>query len=267
MGDTAGATGRIAGNMPLAPFSAGPTAMVLGVALAVALLVFHAFPAIDQAFSGLFFVNAPCSAGEPAGAVCGDFPARHSAVLAFVRQLLQHLPGAVAAGLGAAYVVRLAMRTPARDASMTPVATALAAYLLSVAVLVNGLLKPFSGRPRPLQTDIFGGALPFVPAGEFTNHCPSNCSFVSGEAAAAAWLIAAASLLPARYAALRTPAFAAAIVYAAGTSLLRISFGAHYLSDTVVASLATLLIFALLARFQVRRTGAANPGPATGRSA
>jgi len=236
----------------LAPFSSPYAAVGLGAALVLALFVFHAFPAIDRAVSGLFFASAPCAAGQASGATCGTFPAGHVAILGTLRQLLQHLPAAVAAGLGAAYLTRLAMGTPARDASMSSLGTALLAYLLSVGLLVNGLLKPFSGRPRPLYSEPFGGALPFVPAGEFTSYCASNCSFVSGEAAAAAWLIGAVALLPERYAALRLPAFVAAIACAVATSGLRISFGAHYLSDTIVAALATLTIFAVLAGFQAR---------------
>ena len=239
----------------LTPFSSPYAAAGFGAALVLALLVFHEFPSIDRAVSGLFFAATPCAAGEQPGAVCGTFPAAHVALLGTLRQLLQHLPAAVAAGLGAAYLSRLAMGTAARDASMVPSGTALIAYLLSVGLLVNGLLKPFSGRPRPLQAEPFGGALPFVPAGEFTHYCPSNCSFVSGEAAAAAWLIGVVSLLPERYAALRLPAFVAAIGYAALTSALRISFGAHYLSDTVVAALATLTIFSVLAGIAGRLFG------------
>lgn len=244
----------------LAPFSSPYAAGGLGAALVLALLVFHEFPSIDRAVSGLFFTAAPCAGGQPSGAVCGTFPAAHVAFLGTLRQFLQHLPAAVAAGLGAAYLTRLVMGTSIRDASMVPPGTALVAYLLSVGLLVNGLLKPFSGRPRPWQAEPFGGALPFVPAGEFTRYCPSNCSFVSGEAAAAAWLIGAVALLPERYAALRLPAFVAAIAYAAATSALRISFGAHYLSDTVVAALATLTIFSVLAGFVARLFGRRRSG-------
>lgn len=256
-----------AAGAELAPFSSDIASVAFAVALMLALFVFHAVPAIDLAVSDLFFANTACVGGEAAGTVCGDFPARHVAALGALRQFLQHLPAAVAAGLGAAYAVRLVTGTPARDPSMTPLATALIAYLLSVGLLVNGVLKAFSGRPRPLQSDLFGGSLPFVPAGEFTDYCASNCSFVSGEAAAAAWLIAAVSLLPPRYGALRLPAFAAATAYAAATGMLRISFGAHYLSDIVVAALATLLIFSVLAGFHTRRARAAGASAAAKRSA
>lgn len=245
-------------RVQLAPFSSGRAVLVLGGLSALALLVFNAFPMIDQGFSGLFFRSVSCASDKAAELVCGDFPARHSPFLASMRQFLQYLPSAVAAGLAAAYVVRLRMGTPARDASMRPLGIAIAAYLMSVGLLVNGILKAFSGRPRPVQTDLFGGPLPFVPAGEFTNHCASNCSFVSGEAAGAAWLVAAVSLIPARYAALRMPAFIATSAYAVGTSLLRISFGGHYLSDTVIAALATLLVFSLLAGLERRYGGAPN---------
>ena len=65
-------------------------------------------------------------------------------------------------------------------------------------ILVNLLLKSYSGRPRPHQTDLFGGDLPFMPAGSFSGQCENNCSFISGEAAGAGWLICLIPLLPPR---------------------------------------------------------------------
>ena len=83
---------------------------------------------------------------------------------------------------------------------MRGVILAVAAYLVSTILLVNGLLKAYSGRPRPVDATLFGGDLGFVPAGDFSGACMANCSFVSGEAAAAGWL------LPSRRPARRSPA-------------------------------------------------------------
>ncbi|WP_244271963.1 hypothetical protein [Pseudovibrio denitrificans] len=56
--------------------------------------------------------------------------------------------------------------------------------ILGPGLVVNAFFKNLWGRPRPRQTDIFGGDLPFIGVWQPTNHCDSNCSFVSGEASA-----------------------------------------------------------------------------------
>jgi membrane-associated phospholipid phosphatase len=237
-----------AGDLPsLAPFSDVATATLLAAVLVVALVVFHRFPGIDRAVSSLFFVDLPCDSGKPAGFICGSFPLGENASLKAVRQFFQYLPAACAAGLAAAAVMRLRMGQRLRSPRSLQVGAVFWAYVLAVGLVVNGVFKEFWGRPRPIQTDIFGGPLPFVPAGEISTYCQSNCSFISGEAAASTWLICLVVLLPRQYADLKPGAYAAAIAVALSASVLRMSFGAHYLSDVVIAGLATLLTFSLLA--------------------
>lgn len=230
----------------LSPFSGRATLILLGALLVVALVILHRFPAIDRTVSTWFFVESECGPGIPAGSICGDFPLRHSPPALALRQFLQFLPLTLAAGLAGALLVGLrnGRRLSARHWSHAgPVFWT---YVLSVGLLVNGIFKEFWGRPRPLQTDAFGGQFPFVPAGEITHYCSRNCSFVSGEAAAAAWLVCLVALVPRQHAPLRRAAYAVAIALALGTSILRLSFGAHYLSDVVIAGLLTLLTFSVL---------------------
>lgn len=113
-------------------------------------------------------------------------------------------------------------------------------------LLVNGLLKEHWGRPRPIATDLFGGEAPFQKVWVITDWCDRNCSFVSGEASSAAWLVAAALIAPRRF---RTPATAVAAIYAFALSINRIAFGGHYLSDIVLAWLLCALVFVALSRF------------------
>jgi lipid A 4'-phosphatase len=99
-------------------------------------------------------------------------------------------------------------------------------------VIANLTLKDHWGRARPRQVAEFGGSKaftrPLIPA----NQCPRNCSFVSGEAASI--------FLPFYALAFVAPHWAAALV-AAGTLLgfasgaVRVSQGAHFLSDVVFA--------------------------------
>lgn len=101
------------------------------------------------------------------------------------------------------------------------------------------------GRPRPTATDLFGGEAPFQRAWVISDWCDRNCSFVSGEASSAAWLVAAALIAPHRN---RTAATALAAVYAFAISINRIAFGGHYLSDVVLAWLLCALVLMALSR-------------------
>ena len=122
--------------------------------------------------------------------------------------------------------------------------TALAAFLLGPGLLVNAFLKDYWGRPRPGSTDIFGGDLPFVPAGQWSDACADNCSFVSGEGSAIFWLVCLIPLLPPAW---RRGGGIAIVAIAVFTAGLRVAFGGHYLSDVVLGGLSTLVVFAVTA--------------------
>ena len=116
---------------------------------------------------------------------------------------------------------------------------------------MNLLLKSFSGRPRPHQTDLFGGDLSFMPAGSFGGQCENNCSFISGEAAGAGWLICLIPLLPHRLRLVMAPGIIAVSVV---TPALRFSFGGHYLSDVMLGWLSSPVVFLLVvAVFEIAR--------------
>ena len=118
-------------------------------------------------------------------------------------------------------------------------------------LLVHGVLKEISHRPRPYEVDAFDGKAAFRPFYRFDGSCGSNCSFASGETAAATWMLAPASLAPPPWRAL---AIAAALIFAAATGLFRMAFGAHFLSDVCAAMLIMiLLVLALYNLIIVRR--------------
>ena len=106
-------------------------------------------------------------------------------------------------------------------------------------LVVNLGLKDHAHRPRPIQTSAFGGASEFRPWYRFDGACQKNCSFVSGEASEAFWMVAPALLAPPPW---RGAAIGAALIFGAAASLLRMAFGGHYLSDVVLAALITLVI-------------------------
>ncbi|WP_442577369.1 phosphatase PAP2 family protein [Mesorhizobium sp. ASY16-5R] len=229
----------LAARRPI-PHLAIPGWLILASIIA-ALAMFWLFPALDIATSRVFFVERPCGEFEAATRVCGDFPARLH--LAYLRQTLQALPFVLALSLGIWVTLKLTINgrldsTVARKAS-----TAFWTYAIAVGLVVNVGLKGYSGRPRPIHSDLFGGDLPFVAAGKITGYCASNCSFVSGEMASAVWLLCVVPLLPVAW---RTVGFVLAASLATLTGAMRIAFGAHYLSDVVFAAVVTLAVHHLV---------------------
>ncbi|GEO84552.1 hypothetical protein GCM10007920_23020 [Ciceribacter naphthalenivorans] len=208
------------------------------------LAIFHFVPMLDIATSAAFFQRTSCPGGTAAGIICGDFPYRLDALFMFLRKVLFYAPSAAAVVVAIALIKALQHHGATYEpAKVQRYSLSLLAFFLGPYVLVNLLLKSFSGRPRPHQTDLFGGELPFMPAGSFSGQCPNNCSFVSGEAAGAGWLICLIPLLPGRLRAIMAPGIIAASLV---TPAFRLSFGGHYLSDVVLGWLSSPVVFAAL---------------------
>jgi len=115
----------------------------------------------------------------------------------------------------------------------------IATMALAPGLLVNVLLKDHWGRPRPIDVTQFGGNQNFVAWWDPRGDCPSNCSFVSGDVAGAAWTFAPAALAPPHWRAL---AYAAALALAVGMGTIRVMAGAHFPSDVIFAGIFTFLI-------------------------
>jgi membrane-associated PAP2 superfamily phosphatase len=126
---------------------------------------------------------------------------------------------------------------------------------LGPGLLVNGILKDHSHRPRPVRVREFGGSAAFRPWYRFDGACARNCSFASGEVSGAFWTTAPAMLAPPW---IRGTAIVAALVFGTADSLLRLAFGGHFLSDALLAALFTLIIIGIVAR-ALGITGGANP--------
>ena len=93
----------------------------------------------------------------------------------------------------------------------------------------------------PWRVDAFGGDQPFVGVWRITRECSTNCSFVSGEASSAIWLITLVVLLPERW---RPLGLRLALGLAVLLSLNRIAMGGHFLSDTALSWALTLTVIA-----------------------
>jgi lipid A 4'-phosphatase len=199
-------------------------------------LVFLAYPGIDIWFSTLFYHPDV------------GFPMNRLGAFVALRSLTEILLISAVIILIAAVVIKLlrpTRPTPIRPCDIVFLLTTLA---LGPGLIVNAFFKEFWGRPRPSTVDLFGGEAPFVGIWQISDSCASNCSFVSGEAAAAMWLVAVAIVAPGRW---RKPALILAVVLAVLLSLNRIAFGRHFLSDVLLAWGLTLLVVAVIHRIVV----------------
>lgn len=208
------------------------------VGLVVA-LVFGLWPALDLAVSGQFYDE-----------VHRSWPLTRDPLLLALRDFNAFATRAI---IGAAAIALLFAAAGGRSCAFA--APRVAAFLLLTfaagpGLIANILLKSHWGRPRPVEANAFGGTLDFVPWWSPFGACESNCSFVSGEAASAFALLAVVILLPPRH---RAAGVAAAIVYGLAVSLMRVSMGGHFLSDTLFAGVFTALAIWLLHRALFRR--------------
>lgn len=216
------------------PLSLTPLYLALGGLAAISAL-FIAFPALDLRFAALFHVD-------------GGFPAARIPALVTLRTLGRDLVILVCLVLVAGLGIKLLLPLRPMPIRGSRVWFLLATLALGPGLIVNGLLKSFWGRPRPIQIDLFGGSAPFETAWKIGGACTSNCSFVSGEASSAIWLLALAMLAPPRYRPLLAVAIGAVVV---ALSLNRIAFGGHFLSDVLISWGITLVILLGLHRVMV----------------
>ncbi|MEP2555820.1 MAG: phosphatase PAP2 family protein [Rhizobiaceae bacterium] len=206
----------------------------------VALLIFRSSAQIDIFFSNLFFTPIDCSIVAE-GVRCGDFVWQHDTTLILIRWIGHEIP-LYLMGAVCLHMTWLMMFNPNKTlADIYPPLVAIITGLVGPLLVVNLMLKEYWGRPRPVQTLFFGGDNPYIVPGDISNFCQSNCSFVSGEAAAAFWMLALMFYFAGRN---RKRFLIVATVLAAAISFLRVIFGRHYISDVVTAGLISIFLIA-----------------------
>jgi lipid A 4'-phosphatase len=209
----------------------------------LASLVLAFFPELDLAVSRLFWTEGT-----------GFWMSRYPALKAL--RSFSMVPTIVVASLALVAVV-LKIALP-RSKPLMPMRMALfflTSVLGSTLLLVNVALKEHWDRARPVHVTEFGGHWAFTPwwqPGDGSG-CRTNCSFISGEASGAAWLVAPAMVAPP---ALRPAALVAVAVYTVAVSALRVAFGGHFLSDVLLGAVVTLLITVGCHAWFYRRWGA-----------
>lgn len=196
-------------------------AMVVGI-------IFGIFPELDLQISSIFYDSQQ-----------GTFPAASSSFLNAVRSEGILIVNALALCL---VTILITNRFLSRASQLLPSRHALfllAIYILGPGLLVNGIAKSVSHRPRPYSVTQFNGPNKFVAWWDRSGTCKKNCSFSSGEASSAAWIIVAATVLPTPH---KIIAVTLSIIIAGALSFLRLSFGGHFMSDVLFGILTTLIV-------------------------
>lgn len=235
---------------------ARPLLRAWAVAMLAATLLFSLAPGIDLGASGLFAVH-------------GRFPLAEVPALEWLRMWIWSLSETLVAVAVIGFVAagatgRVALWLPQRAWGFI-----LALYILGPGLLVNAGLKSHWGRARPATVEQFGGTAHFTPALQPADECLRNCSFVSGEASAAAALVISVAVALFVWRRRVAPGtlrlwFGAVLAVAVLGSLLRLVTGRHFLSDVIFAWLLTAgVALALLMLVRPWRAAAA-PGPRHG---
>ena len=223
-------TGRRSRRRTLSPAAVDCLTIVL-IAI-VALMLLRLFPYIDITVSIWFFTQQPCLPDVGATIQCGKFMLEDHNGWQTVRLIVMRLPQIFAIGLFA-WLCWLACFVRDKTVYELFVPThGLLSLAIGPMLLVNTVAKEWFGRPRPYQTAEFGGSAPYVLPGDFSDTCLTNCSFVSGEAAAGFWFMWVIPFLPRKT---WLPASGILLTIALLTGLLRIAFGRHFFSDIVVS--------------------------------
>lgn len=205
----------------------------MGTALAglLAGLFFATLPEADLAASRAFYDGSKRFVGDR---VAWVEVLRWSFVWLFWGCIVLSIWGLAAAAIGK----RSWLRLPARQWLFL-----LICLCVGPGLVANTLLKDQWGRARPREITEFGGQRTFTSPLMPANQCARNCSFVSGEVSSA--------FMPFYAAALAVPQWAAALIAAGtlaglGAGAIRVSQGAHFLSDVVFAGVFMALTAVLV---------------------
>lgn len=211
----------------------GWATVISALVLVGLLLIFRSNPGWDIAVSTLFFEPRPCPAGSADWRVCGTFPLARDAFWDTVRDIGMTMPRLIMA-LTVLALLAVFVFSPQPDRKLAQsVSTGVLALFLGPLLITNWILKEFWGRARPFQTSEFGGTAEFSLPGSIVDECARNCSFVSGEAAAAFWLLWLVPLLPLAW---RVWGAIGVFGFASFVAGLRVAFGRHFFSDVAIAA-------------------------------
>jgi len=214
--------------------------MAIGAAAAVGAF-FVLFPTLDLAVSRLAYRSPP-----------GEFVLPRYGVALLLSRLVSISCGlAVIGALVLLVANRVVGRPILRGIDGPRLVLILLTFLVGPGLIVNSTLKRYWGRARPIEIRQFGGEAQFSRAAVPATQCPRNCSFPSGDAAAA-FAFAAVGVATGS-----SLVVGAALVVGVAVSAVRVLSGAHFVSDVAFSALLSLLTIAVLDRLLLHRPRAA----------
>jgi lipid A 4'-phosphatase len=191
-------------------------------------VVFAVYPLIDLEVARLFFDDHK-----------EKFPISVTYEWNLVRQLANWIPFLLLVPALFALLRKIAFPGSKMLIAPSVVVFLIGSFIVGPGLTSNLLLKENWGRPRPNHVQQFAGAADFQPWWRPGGACESNCSFVSGEASQAFWVVAPAALAPPQ---LRPIAMGTAVVFGTSVGAMRIIFGRHFVSDVIFAGIITIAI-------------------------
>jgi lipid A 4'-phosphatase len=211
------------------------SAIAVGV---VAGLLFAIFPQLDLAIPGWFF--------DP---VHGNFPLAITWFPNLIRTIGHWTTWLIVFAAGGSLLAKILF--PRTRVLLSPriALFLLCSFAIGPGLIVNGILKPTWARPRPVFVQQFGKQETFEPWWKPGGDCRSNCSFVSGDAAEAFWLLAPASITPPI---IRPAAEIAVVGFATALGSLRVVFGRHFPTDVIFAGVIMVIVVAACRRVFLR---------------
>ncbi|MEK6805701.1 MAG: phosphatase PAP2 family protein [Pseudomonadota bacterium] len=185
------------------------------LAAALCALALVCFPALDLSVSSWFY--------DPARGfwLADTWPAL------LIYHGVRYAMWAIGIGLVAALIWAHLSRDERARRAQRPLWFLILVLVLGPQLITHELLKNNWGRPRPEAIAEFGGAGHYVRPGVISDQCEKNCSFTSGHAAAAFYLIAFAWVFPKQ----RRRWMLVGIIAGSVSGLVRIAQGGHFISD------------------------------------
>ena len=114
----------------------------------------------------------------------------------------------------------------------------LLALALGPGLVINGIFKQAWGRARPRDVVEFGGKKHFSGAFVLSDQCRANCSFVSGESSLGFYGLTFMFVARRR----RRTILAASLLDGTSIGFVRMSVGAHFLSDILFSAVFTFVV-------------------------
>jgi membrane-associated PAP2 superfamily phosphatase len=218
----------------IATLATGRPVVAAALLTAIVSLIAVVLPSIDLAVSRLFF--------HPGVDPTTTFPLENQPFLLALRRAGMGVTRWAAVLLVLAVLAKILVPMLARAIPTRALLYVLATLAAGPGLLINVFFKELWSRPRPIETTIFGGDWRFQPAWVLGGDCPTNnCSFPSGEAASAAWLVGLVFVVPERF---RRATLVVTVGWTAAISFNRVIFGSHFLSDVAISwcLIATVLL-------------------------